>query len=107
MATGKARYEIRKATRAASRKQYAALGKSMLKSAFERYGFTFSQSKIEGILKKLARPSVEEALAAVGRDELAAEDIIKALNPDWARPAHKTQERGDGRAGRLGRGQGG
>jgi guanosine-3',5'-bis(diphosphate) 3'-pyrophosphohydrolase len=89
VATGKARYEIRKATRAASRKQYAALGKSMLKSAFERYGFKFSLGKLEDVLKKLARPSVEEALAAVGRDELAAEDIIKALNPDWPDPRIK------------------
>ena len=89
VATGKARYEIRKATRAASRKQYAALGKSMLKNAFDRYGFTFTQNKLEDILKQLARPSVEEALAAVGRDEVVAEDVIKALHPDWDDPRAK------------------
>jgi GTP diphosphokinase / guanosine-3',5'-bis(diphosphate) 3'-diphosphatase len=36
--TGKARYEIRKATRAAVRHQYANLGRSLLKRAFEREG---------------------------------------------------------------------
>jgi guanosine-3',5'-bis(diphosphate) 3'-pyrophosphohydrolase len=94
VATGKARSEIRKATRAASRKQYAGLGKSILKSAFERYGFKLSQSKLEDVLKKLARPSVEEALAAVGRDELAPEDIVKALHPDWPDPRSKRKSEG-------------
>ncbi len=95
VATGKARYEIRKATRAASRKQYAALGKSVLASAFDRFGFKFSQSKLEGVLKKLARPNVEEALAAVGRGELAPEDIVKALQPDWNDPRAKRRSADD------------
>lgn len=86
VATGKARYEIRKATRAASRKQYAALGQGILKRSFERHGFKFSQKKLEEVLKKLARPTIDEAMAAVGRGELSAEDIIKALHPDWIDP---------------------
>ncbi len=92
VATGKARSEIRKATRAASRKQYAALGLGIVKRTFERYGMKYSQAKLEDSLKKLARPTIDEALAAVGRDELAAEDIIKASNPDWEDPRHAKKE---------------
>ncbi len=73
----------------ASRTQYATLGRNILKRAFENHDFKFSQKSLEGVLKKLARPSVDEALAAVGRSELAPEDIIRAIHPEWKDPRQK------------------
>ncbi len=98
--TGKARYEIRKATRAAVRTQYAGLGRTILKRVFERSGHAFSDEKLEAVLRRLARTSVEEVLAAVGRGEMLSHDVLKAVFPDWreeraaSMPSEKTPSEG-------------
>jgi GTP diphosphokinase / guanosine-3',5'-bis(diphosphate) 3'-diphosphatase len=46
--TGKARAAIRRATRAAVRKQYAGLGQQILERAFERAGKAFSDDRAQG-----------------------------------------------------------
>jgi guanosine-3',5'-bis(diphosphate) 3'-pyrophosphohydrolase len=81
--TGKARYEIRKATRAAVRGQYAGLGRTIVKRAFERAGKSYDDDKVEAVLKRLARNSLEDVLAAVGRGEMSASDVVRAVHPDW------------------------
>jgi GTP pyrophosphokinase len=81
--TGKARYEIRKATRAAVRNQYAGLGRTIVRRAFERAGKRYGDERVEAVLKRLARPSLEDVLAAVGRGEMAASDVLRAVHPDW------------------------
>ena len=55
--TGKARAAIRRATRAAVRRQYAGLGRQILDRAFERAGKSFSEEKLRGALPRLARAS--------------------------------------------------
>ncbi|MEE1611021.1 RelA/SpoT family protein [Microvirga sp. CF3016] len=81
--TGKARASIRRATRAAVRRQYTGLGHQILERAFERAGRPFSDEKLKGALPRLARASVEDVLAAVGRGEMFSGDVVRAVYPDY------------------------
>ncbi|TCT11514.1 GTP pyrophosphokinase/guanosine-3',5'-bis(diphosphate) 3'-pyrophosphohydrolase [Tepidamorphus gemmatus] len=81
--TGKARSAIRRATREASRRQYAGLGRQIVQRAFARADKPYSDERLAGILGRLAQPSVEDALAAVGRGELSSLDILKSMYPDY------------------------
>ncbi|MBX3571191.1 MAG: bifunctional (p)ppGpp synthetase/guanosine-3',5'-bis(diphosphate) 3'-pyrophosphohydrolase [Mesorhizobium sp.] len=96
--TGKARSAIRRATRAAIRKQYSGLGTRILERAFERSGRTFSKAELKQVLPRLARKDVEDVLAAVGRGELSSIDVMRAVNPDIKEvkpaPAPKVKEEG-------------
>jgi guanosine-3',5'-bis(diphosphate) 3'-pyrophosphohydrolase len=81
--TGKARASIRRATRAAVRRQYTGLGHQILERAFERAVRPFSDEKLKGALPRLARVSVEDVLAAVGRGEMFSGDVVRAVYPDY------------------------
>ncbi|WP_439272512.1 RelA/SpoT family protein [Pseudochrobactrum sp. HB0163] len=81
--TGKARSAIRRATRAAVRKQYSGLGMRILERAFERSGKAFTKDLLKPVLARLARKDVEDVFAAVGRGELASADVLKAVYPDY------------------------
>ncbi len=80
--TGKARSAIRRATRAAVRKQYTGLGRQILDRAFERAGHEFAESDLEQALPRLPQTGVDDVLAAVGRGELRSDDVIKAVHRD-------------------------
>lgn len=80
--TGKARAAIRRATRAAVRRQYAGLGRQILERAFSRTERAFSDDKLKAALKRLARNTVDDVLAAVGRGEMYSGDVVKAVYPD-------------------------
>jgi GTP pyrophosphokinase len=81
--TGKARASIRRATRAAVRRQYTGLGWQILERAFERANRPFSDEKLKGALPRLARASIEDVLAAVGRGEMFSGDVVRAVYPDY------------------------
>ncbi|MCZ2328528.1 RelA/SpoT family protein [Bartonella sp. F02] len=81
--TGKARSAIRRATRAAVRKQYSGLGYRILERFFEYMGKQFSEDSLKKVLPRLARKDVEDVLAAVGRGELACIDVVKAVYPEY------------------------
>ncbi|WP_376710288.1 RelA/SpoT family protein [Pseudochrobactrum lubricantis] len=81
--TGKARSAIRRATRAAVRKQYSGLGMRILERAFERGNKPFSKDLLKPALARLARKDIEDVFAAVGRGELASGDVLKAVYPDY------------------------
>jgi GTP pyrophosphokinase len=81
--TGKARAAIRRATRAAVRKQYAGLGRQILERAFERAGKTLNPDKLKAALPRLARTSIDDVMAAVGRGEMFSGDVVKAVYPDY------------------------
>ena len=81
--TGKARSAIRRATRAAVRKQYAGLGRQIVERAFAREGRDYSDRLIEGALSRLAQSNVEDMLAAVGRGEIPSDNVLKAVYPDY------------------------
>ena len=80
--TGKARSAIRRATRAAVRKQYAGLGYRILERTFARAGKGFSRDELRPVLHRLGFRDVEDAIAAVGRGELASKDVMTAIFPD-------------------------
>ncbi len=80
--TGKARSAIRRATRAAIRKQYAGLGYRILERTFERAGKSFSREALKPALHRLGQKEVEDAIAAVGRGELSSLDVLRAVFPD-------------------------
>ncbi|HEV2564235.1 MAG TPA: bifunctional (p)ppGpp synthetase/guanosine-3',5'-bis(diphosphate) 3'-pyrophosphohydrolase, partial [Microvirga sp.] len=94
--TGKARASIRRATRAAVRRQYTGLGHQILERAFERAGRPFSDEKLKGALPRLARVSVEDVLAAVGRGEMFSGDVVRAVYPDYL---EERRAGSDGRGG--------
>ena len=82
--TGKARAAIRRARRAYLRRQYAGLGRHILKRAFERGGHAFAEEELKALLPRFGQSEVEDLLAACGRGEIAAEDVLKALSQDQA-----------------------
>ncbi|HKS85647.1 MAG TPA: bifunctional (p)ppGpp synthetase/guanosine-3',5'-bis(diphosphate) 3'-pyrophosphohydrolase, partial [Pseudolabrys sp.] len=73
--TGKARAAIRRATRVAVRMQYAGLGRRIVERLFQRAKIAYSDEKLAGALPRLARASIEDVMAAVGRSELKASDV--------------------------------
>jgi GTP diphosphokinase / guanosine-3',5'-bis(diphosphate) 3'-diphosphatase len=81
--TGKARAAIRRATRAAVRQQYAGLGRRIVERLFARAKKEYADEKLQGALSRLARASVEDVMAAVGRGEMKASDVARAVYPDY------------------------
>jgi (p)ppGpp synthase/HD superfamily hydrolase len=81
--TGKARAAVRRATRVAVRTQYAGLGRRIVERLCQRAKMPYSDEKLQGALSRLARASIEEVLSAVGRGEMRAADIVRAMYPDY------------------------
>ncbi len=81
--TGKARASIRRATRTAVREQYTGLGRRIVERLFQRAKMTYSDEKLTGALPRLARASIDDVMAAVGRSELKASDVARAMYPDY------------------------
>src|SRR5207244_5980315 len=81
--TGKARAAIRRATRAAVRSQYAGLGRRIVERLCQRAKIAYSDDKLAGALPRLARASIEEVMSAVGRGEMRAADVVRAMYPDY------------------------
>jgi RelA/SpoT family (p)ppGpp synthetase len=81
--TGKARAAIRRATRTAVRTQYVGFGRRMVERLFLRAKKDYSDEKLQGALPRLARSSVDEVMAAVGRGEMKASDVARAMYPDY------------------------
>src|SRR5215467_1345882 len=81
--TGKARAAIRKATRVAVRTQYAGLGRRIVERLCQRAKREYSDEKLTGALPRLARASLEDVFAAVGRGEMKASDVARAMYPHY------------------------
>src|SRR6201997_308901 len=83
VATGKARDAIRRATRAAVRHQYSGLGRRIVERLCQRAKIDYSDEKLEGALPRLARASIDDVMSAVGRGEMKASDVVRAMYPDY------------------------
>jgi GTP pyrophosphokinase/guanosine-3',5'-bis(diphosphate) 3'-pyrophosphohydrolase len=81
--TGKARAAIRRATRTAVRDQYAGLGRRIVERLFARAKIEYADDKLKGALPRLARASIDDVMAAVGRGEMKASDVARAMYPDY------------------------
>ncbi len=100
--TGKARASIRRATRDARRAQYAGLGRQIVTRAFERAKKPYSDEKLKSALPRLARTSIEDVLAAVGRGEMFSGDVVKAVHPEFMEERKASAPRARGEAGWFG-----
>jgi len=81
--TGKARAAIRRATRTAVRDQYAGLGRRIVERLFVRAKIEYADDKLKGALPRLARASIDDVMASVGRGEMKASDVARAMYPDY------------------------
>jgi GTP diphosphokinase / guanosine-3',5'-bis(diphosphate) 3'-diphosphatase len=81
--TGKARAAIRRATRAAVRNQYSGLGRRIVERLCQRAKIAYSDEQLQGALPRLARASIEDVMSAVGRGEMKAADVVRAMYPDY------------------------
>ncbi|MEH2469480.1 guanosine-3',5'-bis(diphosphate) 3'-pyrophosphohydrolase [Nitrobacteraceae bacterium AZCC 2161] len=81
--TGKARAAIRRATRTAVRDQYAGLGRRIVERLFARAKMDYADDQLKGALPRLARSSIDDVMASVGRGELRASDVVRAMYPDY------------------------
>ncbi|MHA1189705.1 MAG: RelA/SpoT AH/RIS domain-containing protein, partial [Alphaproteobacteria bacterium] len=81
--TGKARAAIRRATRGHVRKQYAGLGRHILKRAFDEADRPFDDNLLDAALSRLGHDDLADALSAVGRGELKAANVLAAIYPDY------------------------
>ena len=77
--TGKAKAAIRRATRAAVRKQFTGLGHDMVAKLLERHKVLLNEKQLAKAVPRLGHKNVDDALAAVGRGELSAVDVLKAM----------------------------
>jgi len=91
--TGKARSAIRRAARSAIRRQYAGLGRQVLLRAFKAAKQDFDEAEVEEVLPRLAHHDLEDMLAAVGRGEVPAENVLRAVHPDHEKPAANVKRR--------------
>ncbi len=104
--TGRARSAIRRAARDAVRKQYSSLGRRLIASHFERLGEELTDDKLKKALPRLSYKSLEDALAAVGRNELSIDNVLRAVIPEAVDKEKKPAYRRTRRFGRA-RGQDG
>src|SRR5438477_1050302 len=81
--TGKAPAAIRRATRTAVRDQYAGLGRGIVERLFARAKIEYADDKLKGALPRLARASIDDVMASVGRGEMRASDVARAMYPDY------------------------
>ncbi len=84
--TGRARSAIRRAARDGVRRQYSELGRRLLSAAFDRVAASYSDEKLKRALPRLAQKSVDDVLAAVARNELPINDVLKAVLPGITLP---------------------
>ncbi len=101
--TGRARSAIRRAARTAVRKQYCELGRRLLSSHFERLGEELTDEKIKKALPRLGQKSLDDALAAVGRNELEINSVLRATIPEALERADGKQKESYRRTRRFGR----
>ena len=77
--SGKAKAAIRRATRAAIRKQFAGIGQEILEKTLEKHKHKFSEKELTLAMPRLGHRTLDDGLVAIGRGELAMEDMLKAI----------------------------
>ncbi|MDJ0932271.1 bifunctional (p)ppGpp synthetase/guanosine-3',5'-bis(diphosphate) 3'-pyrophosphohydrolase [Breoghania sp.] len=87
--TGKARAAIRRSIRDAQRERYAALGRHILKRGFERRGLELNDKVLVPVLLRFSQASVIDLMAAVGRSEIHAADILNTVDPSHDDTPHE------------------
>src|SRR3569623_876235 len=83
-----------RATRAAVREQYAGLGRRIVERRCMRAKIVYADDKLKGALPRLARTSIDDVMAAVGRGEMKAADVARAMYPDYKEEARLNSIKG-------------
>jgi guanosine-3',5'-bis(diphosphate) 3'-pyrophosphohydrolase len=65
------------------RDQYAGLGRASSSACSQRAKIEYADDKLKGALPRLARASIDDVMAAVGRGEMKASDVARAMYPDY------------------------
>ena len=80
-----ARRAPRSGARPASRcaRNMSGFGRRIVERLFQRAKKEYSDEKLQGALPRLARASIEDVMAAVGRGEMKASDVARAMYPDY------------------------
>ncbi len=77
--TGKARSAIRRATRAAMRKQFAGLGREIVEKLLSNQGKALVEKELIVAVPRLGHKNLEDAMAAIGRGDISGYDMLKAM----------------------------
>ncbi len=77
--TGKARAAIRRATRAAMRKQFAGLGREIVEKLLAKQDKPYVEKEVASAVLRLGHKNVDDAMAAIGRGDLSGYDMLKAM----------------------------
>ncbi len=80
--TGKAKAAIRRATRADSRRQYAGIGRELVEKLLARQKREFSEKEAATAIPRLGHKTLDDAFSAIGRGDLSAADLLKAMGLD-------------------------
>lgn len=81
--TGRARAAIRRANRLALQRQYSGLGEQILVRAFARVDRDFSEAELKASIGRLGQKEVKDVYYRVGRGEIPADNVIRAVYPDY------------------------
>ena len=87
--TGKARAAIRRATRSHVRQQYSGLGRHILQRTFETADQEYRDDLILPVMSNFGHGEISDLLAAIGRGDLKAEDVLQAVYPDYSNDRKK------------------
>ena len=79
--TGKARSAIRRYVNKSERKEFQALGKSILERAFQRLDLEFSNSAVAEGLENLTLKKVEDIYVLLGQGNLTHREVMRAIFP--------------------------
>ena len=77
--TGKAKAAIRRATRADSRRQYAGIGRELVEKLLARQKRAFNEKEAIAAIPRLGHKTLDDAFSAIGRGDLSAADLLKAM----------------------------
>ncbi len=89
--TSKARARIRRFVRARQRDEWIKVGRSLVERAFRQEKRDYYDKALEGAIKKLNQPTVEDLLAQVGAGYVAAAAVFEAVFPDARRRPNMLQ----------------
>ncbi len=89
--TGRARSSIRRATRDMARKQSCELGRRLLVAAANKVGGHYDDDQLRRCIGQLGYKSLDDALVAIGRQDVAADVVVNALFPNAVALAEKTK----------------
>jgi GTP pyrophosphokinase len=84
--TGKARARIRRFVHARLREEHMEGGRAAIAKAFRQEGLEATEKLLEGALKALKQPGLEELYTAVGSGSLSAKDVLHAAVPELRIP---------------------